>query len=602
MPAYGLEDHPFSKFEPFKTDASLISNGAAMRKYQRSHHVDRLSPQFLVYSPRSAYYSNIVTNEPFAAGADALIAPPHVQRTAVFYHGYFVQFTLQRRARVHVLLNIRGSVERLLGKTAADFDTPAEWGNPEPTFVKMDGSSTSALNPGISRMTHSHKPQFPKYAVAFEVPVPDDLTVTLPTPYEVKLPGHETWNTFIVLITQPDTDALTAFPAPSLPAPFAAFHPTAAEGTIVNPAENIPVPNDYCPDWVHDLYVVKSDTGGEDIGEPAYWRTWHPLIDPVYWCYFDHEHGAFPGKNYSPKFGYTAWKTPDDSTEHGRQNESHNGFKIYAFRVKDGRSVIITMHSHVALPRRFSARKHTLIFAVVGADGSLQAELHMKADFGAMFGQLSGVPFRNGRVPVGPGQDDIWEETNGFHTHIGRRMNIINTNTDNYPAGLNRTWLLGRIPPYASHVGGIYELWTCNLNQCANRYIRNLRFDIENPSNAVCDAELPLDANNMCTLKGDSMKRTIFTPGFTVGSTYCSFGADVSGEFYTDSYMGSLLPGKGKEAARQFFVDGFVPVEIPRGHMKMVDFWSGHFVFQEYDPAAKVRVWNIDGAVDKTVN
>ena len=41
-----------------------------------------------------------------------------------------------------------------------------------------------------------------------------------------------------------------------------------------------PVPNELCPAWVHDRYMA------EHPGEKRLYRTWHPAIDPVYWCHF----------------------------------------------------------------------------------------------------------------------------------------------------------------------------------------------------------------------------------------------------------------------------------------------------------------------------
>ena len=76
------------------------------------------------------------------------------------------------------------------------------------------------------------------------------------------------------------------------------------------------------PDWVHDRYVAEHPV------EKKLYRTWHPAIDPVYWCHFGHEHGSDPSLvGYTPYFGYIADKN--------NQDERHEGFKGFAFKNGD---------------------------------------------------------------------------------------------------------------------------------------------------------------------------------------------------------------------------------------------------------------------------
>ena len=66
--------------------------------------------------------------------------------------------------------------------------------------------------------------------------------------------------------------------------------------------QETPKPNSACPAWVHDQYMTTGPDGKQ-------YRTWHPQIDPVYWCSFGHEHGSDPslaGTAYKVAFGYTA--------------------------------------------------------------------------------------------------------------------------------------------------------------------------------------------------------------------------------------------------------------------------------------------------------
>jgi hypothetical protein len=76
-------------------------------------------------------------------------------------------------------------------------------------------------------------------------------------------------------------------------------------------------PNSICPTWVHDQYVTKGPDG-------EWYAAWHPQIDPVYWCYFGHEHGSDPklfDKSISLPFGYAGAKMG--------MHEKHQGFKVY---------------------------------------------------------------------------------------------------------------------------------------------------------------------------------------------------------------------------------------------------------------------------------
>jgi hypothetical protein len=91
--------------------------------------------------------------------------------------------------------------------------------------------------------------------------------------------------------------------------------PSPAPG--VPAGQPVPQANQTCPQWVHDQYV----TGGPDGRS---YPTWHAQIDPVYWCYFRHEHGSNPAAfdpSWHPAFGY--------ATTQAGEAEAHPGFKVY---------------------------------------------------------------------------------------------------------------------------------------------------------------------------------------------------------------------------------------------------------------------------------
>jgi hypothetical protein len=129
-------------------------------------------------------------------------------------------------------------------------------------------------------------------------------------------------------------------------------------------------PNEPCPQWLHDSY---STTGpdGETYG------TWHPQIDPTYWCYFGHDHGSdpdlIPGSPKVP-YQYVAAKVP--------QNESDVGFKEFTFRYRD-HYVRLVEHVSTSMARRVCARFHTMYVMVYDSAGKEKFRAGCKADFGA---------------------------------------------------------------------------------------------------------------------------------------------------------------------------------------------------------------------------
>jgi hypothetical protein len=132
-----------------------------------------------------------------------------------------------------------------------------------------------------------------------------------------------------------------------------------------------PRPNETCPTWVHDQYVT---TGPDGKTYP----TWHRQIDPIYWCYFRHEHGSDPelfAPGYKPAYGYV-------SAAAGA-NEGHAGFKSYAFDPGTGYRWLISHHFGTASIDRACARFHALDVAVADArTGELVADLHLMGDYG----------------------------------------------------------------------------------------------------------------------------------------------------------------------------------------------------------------------------
>ena len=128
------------------------------------------------------------------------------------------------------------------------------------------------------------------------------------------------------------------------------------------PPGNI-APNTQCPASLHDRFVTADG-----------YRTWHPEIDPVYWCYYGHEHGTNPAwlDDDPPRFNEL------DATE------GHAGFKVYVMTTTDGLyRVRIIHHFGTGSLARVCTRFHTFEIRVRRiSDNALMADLKFMADYG----------------------------------------------------------------------------------------------------------------------------------------------------------------------------------------------------------------------------
>jgi len=136
-----------------------------------------------------------------------------------------------------------------------------------------------------------------------------------------------------------------------------------------------------CTAAQHDAYRAKGPDG-------QWYATWHPQIDLVQGCIFDHEHGSNPallapaaiyGANVQgtwPLFGYSAAQMG--------MSEGHNGFKVYVFDDRAGHRWMLTQHQgtgNAALAA--CTRYHTLDAAVLDiASGAILTRTYQMIDFG----------------------------------------------------------------------------------------------------------------------------------------------------------------------------------------------------------------------------
>ncbi len=166
--------------------------------------------------------------------------------------------------------------------------------------------------------------------------------------------------------------------------------PSAPQGQVV------PTPNDYCPTWVHGTYTAVGPDGKT-------YETWHNIIDPVYWCYFGHEHGSNPkyfDPNFKPVYRYTSQL--DD------MDEPPAGFKgVYIEDTENGTTtqVYYTMHFGTAGLKRACTRFHTIDIAFKDKPtGKLLGNFHTMSDFGPSVDNSNHIPLTP-RGPVGSGID-----------------------------------------------------------------------------------------------------------------------------------------------------------------------------------------------------
>lgn len=220
LPPYTLRDHPFATLPQFAAEATALTASAAVvkgyhRRHDRSPYRDVRGMQFV---PRGASYVRFPSLRPFLAHADFLIgANTHVDSV---YDEYFMRFEVHRPATIFVLLPVNNpqfATVRDMDFNKATVAAPDGWGSP--FALRLDPNSSSfALSSEIVALNHKMKPRLPILAVAFEVPMGANLTVTLPAPATLKV-NALSFTRYFVLFAQPKST-----PPLPLPLPTAACH------------------------------------------------------------------------------------------------------------------------------------------------------------------------------------------------------------------------------------------------------------------------------------------------------------------------------------------------------------------------------------------
>jgi len=281
-----------------------------------------------------------------------------------------------------------------------------------------------------------------------------------------------------------------------------------------------------CPSWVHDLHTTVGPDG-------ATYATWHPQVDPVYWCYFGHEHGSnpdlIPGSPKVP-YGYVAAKLGED--------EPNVGFKEFIFQdMAKEYWVRFVVHAGTASHRRVCARLHTLHVEVYDLAGTQQYSAAFKADYGFAEATSDG-----GDGPLTP-------------SNCGYSMPALAAELDA---------ALSHVPSRSINVGSEsnnYERWDARVETTATFNLGMVEFDhefdIRDPmshcGSMTCDSVVVRDPDD-----DNATRRTISMASWRADFVFDADHALATGEYFTDPYALSSRASGDSDAVRQYAAPGFV--------------------------------------------
>lgn len=274
--------------------------------------------------------------------------------------------------------------------------------------------------------------------------------------------------------------------------------------------------------------------------------------------------------NYSPKFGYTAWKN-------GREKEPHNGFKGVVFK-SENFLIYFSLHAHTSSLRRISKRIHTITLVVVDADTK---ELLVEITHKAFFGFLATRGKKESFIPLTAEDKKIMEELKMDNWSRNKRsVNVIDLDNLNPDYEYHE--------PRSSILRGRYEDWTTKpLCGGPGRY-GMVTVDFVNPSTGIksvteMDTKVLLGFNyGKEFIRNDGSSRLIAFHDFRMSEDDCVFklkdikrGMSVDGTFYTDAYGQQIVRGPGPSSVRQFIKPGF-EMKLS-GMYRPIDVWVGMF-------------------------
>ena len=309
-----------------------------------------------------------------------------------------------------------------------------------------------------------------------------------------------------------------------------------------------PLANKRCPDWVHDTYTTTGPDGRE-------YKTWHPQIDPRYWCYFGHDHGSDPSlAGVSAAFGYVAFNND-------KQDESHEGFK--GFAIQDGGvSWYINIHALTGSERRVCVDLHTVVFfAYSTVNQEKLAEIHYKGDFGETRATVRPEGFDD--HPLIESEDCDMEAIAAKDSKAFKRVRVLNDER------------------FGDHG---YEVWRMADNDFLGLSFNNdvIDMDIRDPMtgcNGLSCSEMMFTGGEPDTLKHKANIRTINFHGGIKLIWQEELDPDKDGHFCTDAKGTTLIAstsdgGCPENAVRQYILPG-VNIAGPTGFHVTDDAWHG---------------------------
>ncbi|MGL4608484.1 MAG: hypothetical protein ACRCYY_02195 [Trueperaceae bacterium] len=346
----------------------------------------------------------------------------------------------------------------------------------------------------------------------------------------------------------------------------ASSDPALAEGIS---EEERPQANQICPSWLHDTWQAQGPGG--DV-----YKSWHPQIDPIYWCYYGHDHGSDPsliGYN-GATFGYVAANNENEGIS---QPELHEGFKGFAF--KDEAQNIgwyISIHAETGVVSRSCARVHTVSFVAKELTSSkLLLELSYKGDFG--------VP----RANNDSGLENVVLDPEGCPEQDEASL-ATELEEEGFRAARNiRVFSDGKDP-------GGYEQWdggvTPNLGMSFN-WFPGMGIDIRNPAtgcnNLNCSEVLPTGRNDPDNPneKSNADMRTIELRELTIEYDKLIKANDLidgtqDGYFMTDVY-GEVQADSSKNVIRQFMAPDFKQTLDFDKVLTTQDAWRGLYIHDQ---------------------
>ena len=322
--------------------------------------------------------------------------------------------------------------------------------------------------------------------------------------------------------------------------------PVLPEGITIRPE-----PNKACPDWLSsNVWTTKGPDGNT-------YKTWHPQIDPIYWCYYKHEHGSDPSLvKYSPSFEYIAFLN-------NNQAELHEGFKGFAIQDKSKDiGWYINTHSETGVISRVCTRVHTVVVAAIKlSTGEKLLELGYKGDFGAMIGTFNDAEDKLVQPQISncPNQQAIANETNA-----ARRIRIgkDNHHYERWDGGANR--LLGmEFPEWSTGVG----------------------IDIRNPATSCADINCKAPVVNDSNADLRTLRFTELSIAYNKVLD-ASDGKPNDGYFFTDVY-GDFNTDASKNVVPQYIKPGFEA--LLDGFYSSQDPWRALYVKEDHVPGLELE-------------